>query len=107
MFFSVLRDAKSRPNNRINAELEVMCQNPIRLLVCTVSTSPTPTEILQNLAENGLQPNPQAGNTGGWKAKPLSEVTPVSNQSVNPADYQIRSFATTASLYMTLKTYGL
>ncbi|MCY1537440.1 hypothetical protein D9M68_729350 [compost metagenome] len=44
----------------------------------------------------------------GWNATPLSKITPVSNQSVNPADYPDKVFRHfSIPVYDATKTFGL
>lgn len=102
-------DAKIELNNRINAELEAMAKTLydywfVQFDYPDANGKPYKTSGGKMVYNSTLKREiPE-----GWEAKPLSEITPVSNQSVNPADYPDQVFRHySIPVYDATKTYGL
>lgn len=107
----VLRDIddKIEFNNRINAELEAMAKTLydywfVQFDFPDANGKPYKTSGGKMVYNQTLKREiPE-----GWKVKPLSKITPVSNQSVNPADYPDKIFRHfSIPVYDAMKTYGL
>ena len=102
-------DNKIELNNRINAELEAMAKTLydywfVQFDFPDANGKPYKTSGGKMVYNSTLKREiPE-----GWEATPLSEVTPVSNQSVNPADYPDQVFRHySIPVYDATKTYGL
>ena len=102
-------DKKIELNNRINAELEAMAKTLydywfVQFDFPDANGKPYKTSGGKMVYNSTLKREiPE-----GWEATPLSEVTPVSNQSVNPADYPDQVFRHySIPVYDATKTYGL
>jgi type I restriction enzyme S subunit len=106
-------DQKIELNNRINAELEAMAKTLYDYWFVQFDfpdDSPQGQGKPYKTSGGKMVYNPTLKREipEGWKDKPLSEITPVSNQSVNPADYPDQVFRHySIPVYDATKTYGL
>ena len=96
-------------NNRINAELEAMAKTLydywfVQFDFPDANGNPYKTSGGKML----YNPTLKREIPEGWSAKPLSKITPVSNESVNPADSPVQVFRHySIPVYDATKTYGL
>jgi len=102
-------DKKIELNNRINAELEAMAKTLydywfVQFDFPDANGKPYKTsggKMVYNPVLKREIPE-------GWESTPLSKITPVSNHSVNPADYSSKVFRHfSIPVYDSTKTFGL
>ena len=102
-------ETKIELNNRINAELEAMAKALydywfVQFDFPDVNGNPYKT----SGGKMVYNPNLKREMPEGWNATPLSKITPVSNQSVNPDDYPNKVFRHfSIPVYDATKTFGL
>ncbi len=100
-------------NNRVNAELEAMAKTLYDYWFVQFDfpdDSPQGQGEPYNTSGGKMVYNQTLKREipEGWKATPLSEITPISNQSVNPADYPDQVFRHySIPVYDATKAYGL
>lgn len=106
-------DKKIELNNRINAELEAMAKTLYDYWFVQFDfpdDSPQGQGKPYKTSGGKMVYNPTLKREipEGWEAKQLSKITPVSNLSVNPADYPDQVFRHySIPVYDATKTYGL
>jgi len=106
-------ETKIELNNRINAELEAMAKTLYDYWFVQFDfpdDSPQGEGKPYKTSGGKMVYNPTLKREipEGWEAKPLSKITPVSNQSVNPADTPDQVFRHySIPVYDASKTYGL
>lgn len=102
-------DTKIAINNRINAELEDMAKTLydywfVQFDFPDANGKPYKT----SGGKMVYNPTLKREIPEGWSATPLSQITPVSNQSVNPADFPKQIFRHfSIPVYDATKTFGL
>ena len=101
-------DKKIELNNRINTELEAMAKILYDYWFVQFDFPDTNGKPYKTSGGKMVyNPTLKREIPEVWKVKPLSEVTPVSNQSVNPADYPDQVFRHySIPVYDATKTYG-
>ncbi|MDH7942526.1 restriction endonuclease subunit S [Pseudohongiella sp. SYSU M77423] len=102
-------DVKIELNKRINAELEAMAKSLYNYWFVQFDF-PNANGKPYKTSGGKMVYNPTLKREipEGWNATPLSKITPVSNQSVNPVDYPNKVFRHfSIPVYDATKTFGL